>query len=136
MVALITGVSFWILTGSTGEFTFKEYGAKVGGGAAIGLVFMYAAKQITPETPPPNIRVLDVRINDVESVNIARSSEAIRQVTPLMSQGNKFLVEFKEGFSRGNVIVRYLQTGGKFEVKYTIPRIGAVSQTQPAKTKE
>ncbi len=125
-VALVSGIAFWFFTaGSTGEYTSKQLGIRLGGGAAIGAAFMVLAHFLTPATPPSNLLVVDAR-NEGESADLGFAleswSEGLRNVTHLDKENNgtQFLVEFRE--DQGFFTVSYYMADSTHHRKIEVER--------------
>ena len=133
-VALITGLAFWLITGSPAEFSWKEFGARLGGGAAIGIIFMFAAQKITP-APPPNIRIIDVAVPGGTRVSTADHDAAIASVIAL-ENGTRFLVQFTEGAMSGKISFHYLKGQERHRFTYNVPRVGALPEPKDERETE
>lgn len=121
-VALITGIAFWTFTASSGEFTWKDWGLKLGGGAAVGAAFMILAHYITPDMSPAN-RIVEVPVPADARVT-AIAGTGVNAVTSLQKDG-RFLVEFTEGNDRGEIHLNYLGTEGtRRRLSYEVRRVG------------
>ena len=126
-IALVSGIAFWFFTaGSTGEFTNKSLGIRLGGGAGIGAAFMVLAHFLTPTEPPPNIRIVDVRVEGISDVFYTSHSEELGKVTRL--DGARFLVEFKEGENQGHFVVRYFRGEDPYWSEIHVPRLGELPE--------
>jgi hypothetical protein len=133
LVALVTGLAFWLITGATGEFSWKDLGWKLTGGAAIGIIFMFAAHKLTPE-PPPNVRVIEVVIGNGIEPFIAGFENGTSRVIRIPNEP-RYLVEFREGAMTGEVHFRYLGPNGERVTRtYTVPRVGVMGE--PRETTE
>lgn len=122
-VALVTGLLFWMVAGAKGDFQWKEFGISLGGGAAIGMSFMLIAHHITPEGVPPNIRIIDLRIPDVDGIIHPVGITGIAKVIQI--DGPRYLVQFDEGEFEGSLTVNYLAKGGVHRQRiYTVRRTG------------
>ncbi len=127
LVALVTGLGFWLFTGSTGDFRWKEFGVTLGGGAAIGASFMMLAHWITPARPP-NLNVLEVLLPDDSTPSSPRFDSGIARVTAIPNE-SRYIVEFRENAMTGNVHFRYLARDGKrMKRTYVVPRVGTPEQ--------
>ena len=53
-IALVTGIAFWTITGSTGQVTLNvaQVALRLGGGAAIGAAFMLIAYSLVATNDP------------------------------------------------------------------------------------
>ncbi len=91
-VALITGIAFWLFTpGSTGELNLPELGIKLGGGAAIGAIFMLLASWLT--SPAIQHVVVPVPAEIPQQFTMHNlSPDSIRELGELRTvSGNRFL---------------------------------------------
>lgn len=132
LVALVAGLGFWLFTGSSGDFQWKEIGIRLGGGAAIGMAFMLIAHKITP-APPPNLRVIEVILPERQEPGAPLYDDGVSRVTRIPGSA-RYIVEFLEDKMAGNVHFRYLGTdGSRWTRTYRVVRLGAL---QPASDKE
>ncbi len=124
-VALVTGIAFWTLTGSTGEYTNAKLGIRLGGGAAIGASFMVLAHWLTPNNPLPSFRIVPTSVpaNDLSYYD---HDEHVKEATRL-GQSKRFLVEFNEGENEGAFSVSYIATDGIHIRTFSVPRVGTVT---------
>jgi len=117
-IAIVTGVIFWLLTpGSTGELELKKLGIKLGGGAAIGAIFMILAHQLTVRET--NYVVLPIPAQIHREFTIKNLSPGdISNVGQVRTITHKRLlfVEFRPGKEAGTIRLKYFRTNdSKFE---------------------
>lgn len=110
-VALITGIAFWALTGSTGDLTLPQIGLRLGGGAAIGAGFMLLAHSLTPQTDRD--RLIEIQVPDaggnVYLVPKATQGCRVEQI----SHSGRFIALLDEGAKSAQFSVRYHGTDGR-----------------------
>lgn len=118
-VALITGLSFWLLTaGATGEYTNSRLGLRLGGGAGIGACFMVLARVLTPSPPLLGERVIKIQVNAAGHIFPATPAPAwskeIREVLILDENGSRALVLFEDGQMEGDIFLQYYKSDNRF----------------------
>lgn len=124
--ALITGLAFWLVTPSPATLSIPWLGARLGGGAAIGAIFMLLVMFLLP---PTNLRVVELKVPGVrnESLGKPKFSSEIYSVTKLgddPQRGVRYLVEFREGHSFGEMYVAYPKTDGIWKCTIPVQRVG------------
>ena len=128
-VAMVTGLSFWIFTESSGKVAVK--GVELGGGAAIGAGFMLLSWGIISSDKfhkfllPFTIVVIPTEKYSKLYRLVDKSSEIVNnQDLP----GGRMLFEFGEGHFAGSIKLRHFTADfNKFEdVRYRIDRAGRI----------
>jgi hypothetical protein len=134
-IALITGLTFWIWTESSGQLTVKQLGIELGGGAGIGASFMLLAwKLVTSRSFQKIISpfvVVSIPTEGRSSIfYLSWHSKDIVSALNL-KDNRRMLFEFGEGKFSGEINIRYLaKDASKWnEVKYKIDRSGRLIDT-------
>lgn len=119
-IALVTGISFWLLTpGSTGTVEVKEIGIRLGGGAAIGAAFMILAWWLTSGLPSYVVVPVPASIPS-EFVIRNLTPEEIADVGEVhtITNNRMLYVAFQPKRESGTIELRHLKPG---EAKFSAP---------------
>src|SRR5258708_36372718 len=98
-IALVTGIAFWTLTASTGEFnlTREQIAIKLGGGAAIGASFMYLAYWFNSGGDPYVVVPLAASGTSANVIAISDFDRGSLNAPYLIRELREVLIEFKDG---------------------------------------
>lgn len=120
-VALVTGIVFWLVApGGKSELSMPQYGMRLGGGAAVGAIFMLIAHKITPG---PEIRAFELptEIRRSHTVQILDSSP---RIDVEIVNKRLLLVEFRESQNDGEVTLEYFQELRQERICFLVSRVG------------
>lgn len=131
LVALTTGTLFWSVCGATG--TWSKPGSQLGGGAAIGMIFMLAANLMAPSQ-----KVVAFQLNPSERGKYTQvHSNGCENLTAWLTENRAALVvSFFEGSSSGVVVIRkYLEDQRIEETRIKVWRSGKIKRNDPTTVK-
>jgi len=131
-VAMVTGLSFWIFTESSGKLEVKKIGLELGGGAAIGAGFMLLAWGIVSSKKFQKFispfAIIGIPIEKYSK--IFRLIDKSNEITnaQILAGGSRILFEFREGYFSGSIVVRHFTADyTKIEdIDYHIDRAGRI----------
>lgn len=134
-VGLCAGVLYWLFTpGATGELHIKEFGARMGGGAAIGGIFMLIAHWLTPAAEPSTLQLVSVDVPDATTIYLDGKGAGIRNLIRLGSDNPRILVEFEATAGSGEFFVKYLKGDGSiYRKRYDVTRAGHITEQPETK---
>ena len=132
-IGLFAGVAFCLFTpGSTGEFTMKRLGIKLGGGAAIGAAFMVLGYQLATRCgeAPPHVVVEVENLSDVDYVPIVSRSRGVSNVHHVLEDKACLLVKFDERSTCGGFETKQWDPSAQAfrTVEYTVDRSGKLAK--------
>jgi hypothetical protein len=120
-VALITGIVFWVCTGSSGVLTVKELGLRLGGGAAIGAGFMLLAFSLIRQlaiTPPPAVVEVELSAAEADNQQFLKVSKVSGELEPhLRRDGRVVFVKFTGCCTDGTIVSEYVAEAVEEEVR-------------------
>lgn len=135
-IALVTGLLFWTLTPSPfggDSVHWKDLGFRLGGGAAIGLVFAYVGWQMVP--PDSEYVVASLPLDVGETALRARAGEGVKWVEVLVSS-RRLVVELEPRRKSGTVVLRWLDERSEIPIvtrAIIVDRSGVETDEMPAK---